>query len=238
MITTIIFDLDGTLLPLDMDKFMKIYFEEMGAHFAHIVNPKELVHNIWASTEVMLKNVEDRANEDIFMEDFSKRITGDINIYKKEFDSFYDKGFLKVKESTFESEVMRDSIGLLKEKGYNLVVATNPMFPLKAILHRIKWAGFEPEDFIYISSYERNHYCKPQVKFYEEILRDINKSSTECLMVGNDVQEDLVAGKLGVKTFLINDHIINRDVNPIDSDYQGNYEDFYRFTKELPYLNK
>jgi FMN phosphatase YigB (HAD superfamily) len=125
----------------------------------------------------------------------------------------------------------------LKSKGYKLVIATNPLFPLKAILHRINWAGLDPDDFIYISSYEKNHYCKPQVKFYEEVLNGIGRKPEECMMVGNDVQEDLISGSLGVKTFLIKDYLLHRTNEPIKTDYSGSYEDFYQFVDALPLAN-
>lgn len=234
---TILFDLDGTLLPMDINAFMKIYFEEMGTFFSDLISPKELAAHIWASTEIMIKNLEDKTNEDVFMEDFGGRITGDLEIFKKRFDEFYDTAFLNVKKSVFQAPFIKESVRILKEKGYTLVIATNPLFPLKAIKHRIKWAGFEPEDFSYISSYEKNHYCKPQIKFYEEILKDISKTPEECFMIGNDVQEDLIAGKLGIKTFLINDYLLHRTKDEIISDYQGNYEDFYNFSNKLPDIN-
>lgn len=236
MINTILFDLDGTLLPMDMKAFEKIYFEAMAAYLADLTGPKELVKNIWASTNAMVQNIEDKTNEEVFMEDFKKRINGDIETYKKRFDKFYDTEFLKSKAAVFENEYIKKSVNMLKDKGYNIVIATNPLFPLKAIHHRIRWAGFEPSEFKYISHYEKNHYCKPQVKFYEEILADINKSPEECMMVGNDVQEDLVAGKLGLKTFLIKDHLLHRTEEEIAADYQGSYIDFYDFVKELPNL--
>ena len=84
---TILFDLDGTLLPMDINVFMKIYFEEMGTFFSDLISPKELAEHILASTEIMIKNLENKTNEDVFMEDFGGRITGDLEIFKKRFDS-------------------------------------------------------------------------------------------------------------------------------------------------------
>ncbi len=118
-----------------------------------------------------------------------------------------------------------------------MVVATNPIFPKKAILHRIKWAGFDPEDFMHITSYEESHYCKPKIQFYEEILKKINKIPEECMMVGNNVEEDLIAGELGIKTYLIEDFIINSSNTNFISTYKGNYNDFYKFVNNLPDLN-
>lgn len=238
MINTILFDLDGTLLPLDMDAFMKIYFDEMAVALSDLIDKETLVHHVWKATSAMVENIEDKTNEEVFMDVFGSLITGDLKVYQNRFDAFYDEGFLKVKESVGQNPWVHKSIQLLKEKGYTLVLATNPLFPLKAIQHRINWAGFQPDDFIYITSYETNHYCKPQIHYYEEILGDIHKRPEECMMVGNDVEEDMIAGKTGMTTFLINDHLLHRGHQPIEADYQGDYEAFYNFVKELPSLKE
>lgn len=234
MINTILLDLDGTVLPLDMDLFMTIYFNEMSKVFNDLPDHEMLVKNIWAATNAAVKNTEKVTNEEVFMKAYDELIVGDLEEHKKRFELFYDEGFLKTKKSVQENEWIRISVKILKEKGYELVLATNPIFPMKAIHHRIRWAGFEPGDFSYISSFERNHYCKPQIKFYEEVLGAIGKRPEECMMVGNDVQEDMVVGKIGIKTYLINEHLLHRTEDPIHVDYQGNYEDFYHFVETLP----
>jgi FMN phosphatase YigB (HAD superfamily) len=237
MFNTILFDLDGTLLPMDMKAFEKLYFGAMAASLSDLISAKELVESIWSSTNVMINNLEEKTNEEVFMEDFKNRVTGNIHIYKERFDKFYDNEFMKARGAVRESKEVQESVSILKEKGYKLVIATNPLFPLKAIHHRIRWAGFEPCDFEYITHYEKNHYCKPQLKYYEEILKDIGKSPEECMMVGNDVQEDIIAGNLGIKTYLIKDYMLHRTEGEIAADYEGNYEDFLAFVKELPKIN-
>lgn len=239
MIDTILFDLDGTLLPLDLDNFTTIYFNEMGLVFQDLTEPETLVKNIWAATRAMVQNTDLRTNEEVFMEHFGKLVGEDrLPIYQERFNKFYDEGFINTRKSVSQSPYILDSIKILKAKGYNLVIATNPLFPKKAIDHRIHWAGLIPEDFCYITSYERNHFCKPQLQFYQELIAEVNKKPSQCLMVGNDVQEDLIAGKLGIKTYLITDHLIHRDASEIRSDYQGNYEAFHSFVKSLPQIAK
>ena len=233
-LNTILFDLDGTLLPIDLPLFEKLYFEALGREFHNLLTPKDLATHIWASTKAMIQNTEYKTNEEVFMEDFAKRISGDITIYQEKFNNFYSTGFHSVRESVHSSAMMQKSISLLKEKGYTLVVATNPLFPKEAIYTRIQWAGVEPSDFYYISSFENNHYCKPQIYYYKEILEHIEKQPEECLMVGNDVQEDLIAGKLGMETYLIIDHMVHRTNNTIVPTYQGTYDDFYAFAESLP----
>lgn len=234
MINTILFDLDGTLLPMDIKNFEKIYFEALAGYLGDLMSPKALVENIWASTNAMVESTEYKTNEMVFMDDFKNRINGSLEVYKERFDKFYDTEFLRAKNAVYENEYMKKSVKLLKAKGYKTVIATNPLFPLKAIHHRIRWAGFEPSDFEYITHYEKSHYCKPQTQYYEEILQDLNKSPEECMMVGNDVQEDLISGKLGLKTYLIKDHILHRTQEEIVTDYEGYYKDFYTFVQELP----
>lgn len=238
MINTILLDLDGTVLPLDMDLFMTIYFNEMSKVFNDLPDHEMVVKNIWAATDAAVKNTEKITNENAFMNAYSELIVGDLEEHKRRFEKFYDEGFLQTKQSVVENEWIKKSVNILKEKGYTLALATNPIFPMKAIYHRIKWAGFEPSDFLYISYFEKNHYCKPQIKYYEEVLNAIGKKPSECMMVGNDVQEDMVVGKMGVKTYLITNHMLHRTQEPIVADYKGNYEDFYRFVDKLPAITK
>jgi len=231
---TILFDLDGTLLPIDMQLFEKIYFQELCLYFKDLLPSDKLIKFIWDSIKSMVQNLENKTNEKVFFESFREKVNDDITIFENRFNEFYDSNFHKVKEAVKDIPAIRESIKILKDKGYNLVIATNPLFPKKAIYYRIEWAGLNPEDFIYITTFEKNHYCKPQLLYYEEILKDIKKLPEECLMVGNDVQEDLVAAKLGIKTYLITDNILNRGKDKIISDYIGNYEDFLKFVKKLP----
>jgi FMN phosphatase YigB (HAD superfamily) len=233
-LNTILFDLDGTLLPMNMNLFEKIYFEELAKDFADIMDPKELAKNIWSSTKIMVENTEHKTNEEIFMNDFTTRMNMELPLLQKRFDDFYDTRFFKIKKSVIDIDSIKESVKILKAKGYTVALATNPLFPEKAIHHRIRWAGFEPEDFSYISTFEKNHYCKPQLKYYEEILKDIEKKPEECLMVGNDVQEDLISKNLGLKTYLITNNLLHRTDEEIVSDYTGEYKDFYEFVNALP----
>jgi len=233
---TILFDLDGTLLPLDTDEFTKIYFHEMTKSFQDMIGADKLAHNIWAGTKAMVTNLEKKTNEKVFMDTFEKLIGGDLSAYQERFDRFYDDGFLKVRDFVEASPLVKGAVSVLKEKGYSLVIATNPLFPRKAIYHRIEWAGLDRSDFSYISCYEQNCYCKPNLEFYTEVLEAIDKRPERCMMVGNDVEEDMISSRLGMETYLITNFLIHRSKGPIRCDHRGTYEDFYRFVCELPGL--
>lgn len=234
MLDTILFDLDGTLLPLDMDKFIKHYFKEVANYFQDMIEADRLISHVWTGTKAMVTNLEKKTNEQVFMNTFKNLIEGDLAVYQERFDRFYDDGFLKLRDCTKSSPLIREAVKVLKKKGYTMAVATNPLFPLKAVLHRIEWAELNPDDFNYISSYEQNHYCKPHPEFYQEVLDSLGKQPHQCMMVGNDVRDDLAASGLGIKTYLITNHLFNRNNLPIECDHQGTYEDFYRFVCDLP----
>jgi len=237
MINTILFDLDATVLPMDQNEFVQLYFHEMGKMFHDMIDGKLLAKYIMDSTAHMVKNLEDRTNEDIFMTRFSELVDGDLNVYRKRFDEFYDTRFLNVQQSTHQNDTMIKAIKLLKDKGYDIVLATNPLFPMKANHHRINWAGLKPDDFNYISSFESNKYCKPNLEYYREVLSAINRSPGECMMVGNDALEDMIAGKLGIKTYLIENYMINNHDVEVKADHRGLYDDFYAFVQMLADLN-
>jgi FMN phosphatase YigB (HAD superfamily) len=230
---TFLFDLDGTVLPMDFDLFMKLYFYNIGEYFKEVIEPKELVKNILECTEKMVRTNNGKKNEEIFMEHFDSLLQGSVEEYKPMFYDFYNTNFNKVKASTHESKYMRKSIDLLKEKGYRVVLATNPLFPMIANHHRIRWAGFEPSEFEYISSFENNSYCKPHLEYYKEVLENINQDAENCYMVGNDVFDDLSSGKLGIETYLVTNHLLNKHNQEVVADHIGTYYDFYKFVQKL-----
>ena len=234
---TILFDLDGTLLPMSMEQFAQEYFAQLAFHFADVTDGKTLIQNILTATDVMVHNTGARSNEAVFTEQLRALIPNDINTYMARFDNFYDTAFLKLKNNITPNPLIPQCIEILKEKGFTLAVATNPLFPRKAILYRIAWAGLRASDFVYISCFERNCYCKPNVGFFTEVLQAMNEQPENCLMVGNDVQEDLVCKQVGVKTYLIENHIIHRG-GEIITDYRGSYDDFYNFVQRLPKVNR
>lgn len=234
---TVLFDLDGTLLPLDVEEFTKAYFTELCKKLSPVIAPEILPKLIWDSTEYMVNNLEEnKTNMEAFFEDFQKRIDKNIEDLKLVFDEFYRFDFKNLRSVVYPNPLVKESIDLLKKKGYELVVATNPIFPKEAIYQRIEWAGLEKDDFRLITTYENMHFCKPNIQYYKEILSILDKKPGDAMMVGNDLLEDMVASKIGIKTFLIEDYMIDRQDMNIVPDYRGSLQEFYKFVEKLPTL--
>ena len=111
-----------------------------------------------------------------------------------------------------------------------MVAATNPLFPKVATMNRLRWAGFDPEDFALFTTYEHYHYCKPNPAYYTEVLASLGKQPQNCIMAGNDNLEDMAAQQLGIKGYLITDCLINRANAPLASFWHGTWDEMVQIT--------
>ena len=121
----------------------------------------------------------------------------------------------------------------LKARGLRVVLATNPLFPAVATESRIRWAGLEPNDFDMITTFENSRYCKPNLAYYEDILATLGVSGEACVMVGNDVAEDMIAERLAMKTFLLTDCLINKRGEDISKWPHGSFGELREFLMKL-----
>ena len=236
----VLFDLDGTLLPMDQDKFTKAYFGALIKKLAELGLPaqteeeqKRLAKAIWSGTYAMMKNDGSLANEERFFLDFSTILGEDVSYLKEMLDGFYQNEFNTVEAVCGKNPLVPRVISELKSRGYRVAVATNPLFPLRANERRLAWAGLSISDFEYCTCYENSRFCKPSLQYYMNILDVLGISADECVMVGNDVMEDMVARKLGMDVFLITDYIINVEDCDINDFPHGSWCDFEEFIKKI-----
>ena len=229
-ITTILFDLDGTLLPMDQDLFLKYYFGALAKKLVpHGYDPELLIQSIWKGTGAMVKNDGTVTNETVFWKHFCGIFGEKARMDEPVFEAFYREDFQKVQASCGYTPFAAEIIALLKEKGLRVILATNPLFPRIATESRIRWAGMNPEDFEWITTYENSGFCKPNPDYYREILDKMELNPSECLMVGNDVGEDMVAQQLGMEVFLVTDCLIHKGQGDISRYPQGSLQDLKEY---------
>lgn len=235
MINTLLFDLDGTLLPVDTDEFIGSYLKLLSSKLIKWIEPRDFIEKLMSSTYVMMHDLDpSKTNKDVFWEDFFPKMPFD----KKEelfliFDEFYEKDFPTLSSIVKKNPVPAQVLETALKKGYDLVIATSPIFPESAIYERLRW--IDALDFPYklVTTYENMHFSKPHMEYYGEILERIQKKPDECMMIGNDVEEDLAAGLLGMKTYLVIDHMLNRKNLDIKCDYTGSLNDLLDFVKNM-----
>lgn len=234
MIKAILFDLDGTLLPMDNDLFVKAYFKRLAAKLApHGYDPQALVDGIWAGTAAMVQNDGRRTNEEAFWTRFAQ-LFGEKSLNDKPlFEDFYAHEFQQAQSVCGFAPEAAQSIALAREKGLRVALATNPIFPAIATESRIRWAGLQKEDFELYTTYENIGFCKPNLDYYREILRRMALAPEECVMVGNDVDEDMVARELGMRVFLLTDNLLNKHQKDLSAYPQGGFPGLLDFLRAL-----
>lgn len=234
MITTILFDLDGTLLPMDQDVFLKAYMETLAAKMSkHGYVPKQLISCIWKGTEAMVKNDGSKRNDVVLWDTFSSLLGRDTRLDEPLFEDYYHNEFQMVRQSCGFDAQAAAAVKEIKAMGYTAALATNPLFPAAATHSRVRWAGLNPEDFALITTYENSHYSKPNPDYYREVVQKLGVQADQCLMVGNDVTEDMIAQTLGMKVFLLTPCIINKQNKDISQYPHGGFSELLDYIRRL-----
>lgn len=234
MIKAVLFDLDGTLLPMEQDSFLKAYFGGISARLAKKgYNPDELIPAIWRGTAAMIKNDGSRTNEQAFWDTFATIYGEEARADEPYFEQYYLEDFPKVQKVCGFAPESREVVELLHSRGVRTVLATNPIFPAVATRERMRWAGLSDEDFELVTTYENIGLCKPNPEYFREVAKRIGVSPEECLMVGNDVSDDTPAEKVGMRVFLLTRDLINKEERDISTYPHGDFEDLVSYINTL-----
>ncbi len=225
MLKAVLFDLDGTLLPMDMDVFTGGYFRLLAQKMLPYGYDRDaLIAGIWHGTAAMVKNDGSCSNEEAFWKDFVRGFGENVLKDRPLFEEFYEKDFQQARTLCGYTPKAKGTVDLIREAGRRVALATNPIFPAVATQSRIRWAGLRPEDFELYTTYENIGFCKPNLDYYREILRRMELKAEDCLMVGNDVDEDMVAAELGMSVFLLTDCMLNRHEKDIGAWPHGDFD--------------
>ncbi|HEX9117584.1 MAG TPA: HAD family hydrolase [Anaerolineae bacterium] len=202
-LNAVLFDLDGTLLGNDLSVFMPRYFERLSAAVGHLVPRREFVRHLLAATQVMLNNDGRAANEEVFAEAFYPRLGRARAEMEPLLLDFYRRAYPLLRAYTERRPEARVAVQAAFDLGYDVVIATNPLFPEVATRERLAWAGVADFPYRLVTTYENSRACKPNLRYYRDICTTIDREPAACLMVGNEPTEDIVAGALGCETFLV-----------------------------------
>ena len=234
MLNTILLDLDGTLLPLDLNIFIKKYLEALAAKTAPLgYAPEPLIEAVWKGTYAMVTNDGTMTNNDRFWSVFWQKLGKKDSALFAAFDDFYRNEFYALNDIFQIKEDRSELVHKLKAKGYTIVLATSPIFPPAALASRLSWIGLETKDFDHLTHYENCSYCKPNLNYYRQIMQAIDKEPTECLMVGNNITEDCVATKLGCDTYFVTDWPENKEGQSYEHLKHGSWQEFCSWANEL-----
>ena len=230
----IFFDLDGTLLPMEQERFTNGYFKFLAAKVAPLgYDAATLVPALWKGVGAMVQNDGAVTNDQRFWSVFCAQLNRDARRDEPVFDEFSRTEFHQAKQLTGPNPLAPALVAAAREKADRVILATNPIFPPSAQRSRLSWVGLTPEDFDWVTDYENSRYCKPNPAYYRELLTRFGLDAQQCVMIGNDMEEDMQpAAALGMERFLITDCLINPQQRPLDMPH-GSVADALAWVKEL-----
>lgn len=205
MIKAVLFDLDGTLLPMNEEVFTKTYFGLLCKKLIPFGYEKDkLISTVWAGTKAMVKNQGEKTNFDVFWKVFGETFGEEKLEDRKKFDDFYLNEFKQTKEVCGENNLAKEIVLFARSKGLKTILASNPLFPRDGMITRMGFVDLNEKDFDYISSYENSHYSKPNPKYYLEILEANGLLASEVIMFGNsEIEDGEAASSAGIKTYIV-----------------------------------
>lgn len=234
----VLFDLDGTLLQNDMDVFTTHFLRRLTPHLLHRVMPEHVVKSWQAALHIMANNTDPNlTNQQVFDLSFYPR----IGVLREELepllDTFYTTSYPELSSLVRPQPGARETVEAMLDAELDVVVATNPIFPMTAVAQRLEWVDLMDLDFKLITSSENMHATKPNVEYYREIADLIEHKPSECLMIGDDYINDIrPATRLGMHTYWVN----TTTTTPpnFDPKSRGQLHHFYTWLVQLGLLKE
>ncbi len=230
MLNAVLFDLDGTLLDLDLDAFLRRYFaalRDATGELAGIDRADELMDAVQAATSAMMRSHPGRTNRDVFYEDFLTRTGIDLEEDWGVFERFYRDVFPGLGGASGPAPGARTALETALELGLSVAVATNPIFPRVAVEERLGWAGLRDLDLPVLTTYEIMTACKPFPDYFLQTAELVGVEASTCLMVGDDRALDLPAADVGMRTFYVGSSA------DAPADYRGTLEELAQLLPRL-----
>jgi FMN phosphatase YigB (HAD superfamily) len=225
LLTAVLFDLDGTLLDIDLDSFLREYFAALGPVVAEVLgraNPRDGLSAVIAGTEAMSLPHPGRTNREAFNERFRAMTQADLDLeqFALPFERFYREVFPGLRRDFAPMPGARRAVESCLELGLKVAIATNPIFPRSAVDERLRWADLGDLEVHTVTTYENMHATKPHAAYFAETAMMLGVSPSSCVMVGDDRALDMPAADLGMRTFYVGGD------SGAPADWRGSLDDF------------
>ncbi len=222
----ILFDMDGTLIDDSMDTFLPPYFAALKKKVAGLVAPDTFIAQLQASTRAIVTNNDSaRTMAEKFAADFFPKVGVPRERLVPLFEDFYAREYGDLRAFVKPVDAARPVVARAFELRRIVVIATAPLFPRSALVQRLTWGGLADFPYALITDYETMHASKPNPAYYREIAAMIGCAPGDCIMVGNEVQNDVLPAKrAGMKTFWVTD--AGAMPTDVPADWRGTLEDF------------
>jgi len=230
----VLFDLDGTLLQVEMREFVQAYIQGLAKHFPEVPDPAFFSRAIKDSIRALLVSEQgDLSNEQFFLATLGRRLGLEASLCGERLTRYCANGLAGLEPLVRPFSLARDILARCFERGLKVVVATNPVFPRPMVEARLRWAGIADFPFDYVTTFDNSRFCKPHTGYFRDVLGQLGLAADECVMVGNDTEHDLGARSAGIPTFLVDTWLLDRAKGHYVTDFRGGHLDLFRFLGQL-----
>jgi FMN phosphatase YigB (HAD superfamily) len=208
MPTTVLFDLDDTLLSTNMDQFLPGYFKALSTALSHLGSPGKITHHINTAVNQMVSNQDpSKTLKEVFDSHFYAPLETTEAACRQNLQAFYQNEYPHLKPITQTKPQAKQLVNWCRLQGMRMAIATNPLFPQSATRQRIEWSGLKPDDFEFFTSYDNFHFTKPHLAYYAEVLGRLGWPDGPVVMIGDNLPYDLLPmDTMGFPTFWVNEN--------------------------------
>lgn len=235
---TLLFDLDDTLIDNSMEEFLPAYLKAISSYMAPLVEPSKMIGALLTGTKMMLENHNPECTlRDVFYAYFYPTIGLDHAVIDQAISQFYIDVFPKLQALTRPRPEAVQVVDEAFKRGYQIAIATNPLFPLTAVRQRLAWAGFNPEQhpFAFIPSIESVHFAKPNPACLAEIMAQIGWPEGPVVMIGDDLKNDIqAASNLGIASYWLTHENQDAPIDGVVPTAAGNLEGLMSWLDSTP----
>ncbi len=230
----ILFDLDGTLLQVQMAEFIPKYLQGLATHCVDSAQIEIFIKTLLQSIRDLIHSEGDgtQTNEERICRWMEDKLDIPQAALKESLNHFKNNGIAELQPMVHSIPLAQRIVKECRATGLPLILATNPVFPKFMIQARLEWGGLAEDDFCYMTSYENSYYCKPQSGYFSDIADRFNIAPENCLMVGNDTSHDLAAVAVGMQTYLVDTWLVEREGPEWPCEHRGDHADLQRFLRE------
>lgn len=231
MLKAVVFDMDETLLGINLSAFIAVLAKDEAGLLAQ-VGRKNPLSVFAAYTAAMLElnggnRVTDdrRTNRALFDATIERRcgipladpvIADVLTYYEREILPGKNDRIIAARPRAGALEALECVLG----RGLRIALFTNPSFSESCIACRMGWAGIADAPFDLVTYMENSTRCKPDAAYYREALGKLGLAPHEVLMVGNDPRRDFPSPDCGLQTAYVGKG------SPVRATWSGDMADF------------
>ncbi len=233
-VKAVFIDLDGTLLQVEMEEFIPAYISGLSRHFADIAHHYTFCTTVRTAISALLASEnDDMDNKELFFAVLKHRLGIDPGLFDERLARYCADGLASLKSFIHPLPQASRILECCRERGLAVILATNPVFPRPLVDARLAWGGIGDFPFDLVTSIENTRYCKPDPRYFRDLLKRFGLAPAEAVMVGNDTEHDLAASEVGIATFLVDTWLADRCSGNFRTDYRGGHPELLRFLEGL-----